>query len=47
MHLQVSQLSLLLRCFHFFAQEVQLPRRGVPLDLPVPILPVSLNNPLP
>ncbi|HEX6963686.1 MAG TPA: hypothetical protein VF175_17600 [Lacipirellula sp.] len=47
MHLEVSQLSLLLRCFRFFPQEVQLPRSGVLLDLSIPILPIPLDNPLP
>ncbi len=47
MHLQVSQRSLLLCCFDFLPQEIELARGGVPLDLPIPILPVSFGNPLP
>ena len=47
MHLQVSQLSLLLGCFRFVPQDVQLSRVGIPLDLSIPMLPVTLDNPLP
>jgi hypothetical protein len=47
MHLEVSQLALLLRCFDFISQEVELARRGILLDLPIPRLPIAFGNPLP
>ncbi len=46
MHLKLSQLPLLLRCLDFFPQEVQLAGGGIPLDLSIPILPISFGNPL-
>jgi hypothetical protein len=45
MHLEVSQLPLLLRGFDFLPQEVQLARGRVALDLSIPILPVSFGDP--
>ena len=47
MHLQISQLPLLLRGFNFFPQEVELASSRVALDLSVPILPIPLDDPLP
>jgi hypothetical protein len=46
MHLKFSQLPLLVRCLGFFPQEVQLARGGIPLNLSIPILPISFGNPL-
>lgn len=46
MHLEFSQLALLLCCFDFLPQEIELARSGVPLDLPIPDLPIPLDNPL-
>jgi hypothetical protein len=47
MHLKLSQLALLLRCFNFLPQEVEPARGGVPLDLSIPILPISFDDPIP
>jgi hypothetical protein len=47
MHLEFSQLALTFRRFHFFMQEVEFARRGIALDLLVPVLPIPFGDPLP
>jgi hypothetical protein len=47
MHLKLSQLAFSLGRFDFLPQKIELTRGGIPLDLSIPILPVSLGNPLP
>jgi hypothetical protein len=47
MHLEFSQPALLLRCFNFLPQEVEPARGGVPLDLSIPNLPISFDDPIP
>jgi hypothetical protein len=45
MHLEFSQFFLLLRCLGLFPREIQLARGGVPLNLLVPISPITFGNP--
>ena len=46
MHLQLSQLALLLCRVNFFSKKVKLARGRVALDLSIPNLPISLGKPL-
>lgn len=47
MHLEIPQLTLLLRGFDLFPQEIELACGGVPLYFSIPHLPISFDNPLP